>query len=463
VHSTPPAVTGSGTVGVVGGSGGGGPGGRGAGDYGSGDGDGTAAVAARGPGAGLAIADRFPYSYAVVDVEGSGLRARKDRVLSIAVVLLGPDGTAEGGWSTLLDPGCDPGPVHIHGLTRERLAGSPTFCQVFDQLAEMLAGRVLVAHNARYDWQMLASEAMRAGRSLTVEQRLCTWVLSRGLGLPVRDLKLATLAEHWGVAQTRPHDAADDAAVLALLLPRLLGVAAEQELELPLASCAGEIVAPFPGRGPRVPCAYVNPGRLDAVNSERPGAMSSERPGAVCTVGAALVQGMVTVFTGPSRMTREWLETAATDAGLKVTDRVSGSTSVLVTNDVSSGSRKARAALAREIPVVDEETFLRLLADVRPGVPRPQTVATDVDPPAAEPRAPLASSPAAARKPDTLAAAADRKPPTGRRRARPHEATAQPRVRVLRARHAEEDPGAGAGAGAGAVDAGVAGSAAAGR
>ncbi|MBL7630926.1 hypothetical protein I7412_27940 [Frankia sp. CN6] len=297
----------------------------------------------------------------MVDVEATGLRPRQDRVLSIGVVLLAPDGSVEHRWSTLLDPGCDPGPVHIHGLTREVLAGSPTFDQVQGQLAGLLANRVLVAHNARYDWAMLASEALRAGQALPVANRLCTWVLSRRLDLPVPDLKLGTLAAHWGVAQTRAHDAADDAAVLAALLPRLLRVAAEQELELPLTPCAAELPPPFPGRGPRIPCPYVNPGRLGAV-------------------AGGLAQGMVAVFTGPSRMPRERLETMATEAGLKVTDAVNGATSLLVTNDVGSGSRKARAALARDIPVVDEETFLRLLADIRPGVRRPLAVVTDPAP-----------------------------------------------------------------------------------
>src|SRR5690349_4755588 len=72
----------------------------------------------------------FAYDWALVDVETSGLMARRDRVLSIAVITLGPDGEQTGEFSTLLDPGCDPGPVDVHGLTAERLRGAPTFDQV---------------------------------------------------------------------------------------------------------------------------------------------------------------------------------------------------------------------------------------------------------------------------------------------------------------------------------------------
>ncbi len=73
------------------------------------------------------VAHRYPYGYAVVDVETSGLRAASDRVLQVAVTQMAADGSIESNWSTLLDPGCDPGPTHIHGLTRAKLQGAPQY------------------------------------------------------------------------------------------------------------------------------------------------------------------------------------------------------------------------------------------------------------------------------------------------------------------------------------------------
>ncbi len=181
----------------------------------------------------------FPHRYAVVDVETSGLSPRVDRVLSVAVVHVAADGTVEHSWSTLLDPGCDPGPVHIHGLTRERLAGSPTFGQIVDSLTSLLAGRVFVAHNAVFDWQMIAAEAGRADLRLPVDRRLCTRALARQLDLQLPNLKLATLAAHWGIPQRRAHEAGEDAAVLAALLPKLLRLAASRAVDLPLVTCNG--------------------------------------------------------------------------------------------------------------------------------------------------------------------------------------------------------------------------------
>jgi DNA polymerase III epsilon subunit-like protein len=86
----------------------------------------------------------YAYDWASVDVETSGLIARRDRVLSVAVITIGPDGEQTGGFSTLLDPG----PVDVHGLNVERLQGAPTFDQVAGWIGAMLQDRVRVAHNA---------------------------------------------------------------------------------------------------------------------------------------------------------------------------------------------------------------------------------------------------------------------------------------------------------------------------
>ncbi len=116
----------------------------------------------------------YAYDWALVDVETSGLVARRDRVLSVAVLTFGPDGVQNGEYSTLLNPGCDPGPVHVHGLTAERLSGAPTFGQVAGRIGALLQDRVMVAHNAQFDYDFLAHEFARARLYLPVSQRLCT-------------------------------------------------------------------------------------------------------------------------------------------------------------------------------------------------------------------------------------------------------------------------------------------------
>lgn len=312
------------------------------------------------------------HAWAVVDVETTGLHPGGSRVLSVAAMALDAAGRPAGPrFASLVDPGCDPGPVHVHGLTPERLAGAPQFDRIAPQLHEVLEGRILVAHNAAFDHGFLAAESARAGMKLPVQRRMCTLALSRRLGIDVPNHKLATLAEYWGVPQQRAHDAGDDTAVLSRVLTHSLLLAARLDLPLPLIDVDAKTApAAYPARIATVPCPWRHPGRLVA--------------------GAPLVQGMRLAITGPTVEPRVRLAERLTRAGLDVRDSVSRLTSVVVSNDATSGSRKATRARAEGIAVVDEATILRLLDDVRPGSP---VTAPDAGAPrprrAAVPRGPL--------------------------------------------------------------------------
>ncbi|WP_233526362.1 TerD family protein [Actinomadura spongiicola] len=294
----------------------------------------------------------YSLDWTVVDVETSGFRPSQHRVLSVALLAIGGDGQVTGRFSSLVDPGCDPGPVHVHGLTRQRLAGAPRFEEVAPDIAALLSGRVMVAHNARFDYDFLAHEFARAEVPLPVDRRLCTLALNRRLAPPTPDMRLGTLASHYGVVQRKAHDAADDTRVLAGVLNGSLAAAARLGLDLPLVPCPPRRTAQVPDhpeRVPKVPCAYRNPGRLAA--------------------GAPLVQGMKIAITGDTRTPRAELAARAAEAGLNVMSTVSRHTSALVTNHPGSPSTKSRRAAAEGVTLVDEPTFLRLLEDVRPGVP----------------------------------------------------------------------------------------------
>ncbi|MFI8303662.1 TerD family protein [Streptomyces sp. NPDC085927] len=307
----------------------------------------------------------YAYDWALVDVETSGLIARRDRVLSVAVITIGPDGEQTGEFSTLLNPGCDPGPVEVHGLTVEQLQGAPTFDQVAGRIGAMLQDRVLVAHNAQFDYDFLAYEFTRARMWLPVSQRLCTLALNRQVDPPTDDMKLGTLAAHYGVSQQRAHDALDDTRVLAGILRASLREAARIDLPLPLVTCPPRAESQFTPKPPKTPCAYRNPGRM--------------------APGGPLRQGMKVAITGETAHARAELVGRAVTAGLNLMTSVSRHTSVLVTNEPASDSAKARRALVEGVPVIDEQSFLRLLADVQPGTAHEATAVRGA--PVAEPEA----------------------------------------------------------------------------
>ncbi|TVL91792.1 TerD family protein [Streptomyces sp. SAJ15] len=336
----------------------------------------------------------YAFDWALVDVETSGLTPRQHRVLSIAVVTIGPDGEQTGEFSTLLNPGCDPGPVHVHGLTAERLRGAPTFEQVVGRVGALLEGRVMVAHNAQFDYDFLAHEFARAGSHLPVARRLCTLALNRRVDPPTSDMRLGTLAAHYGVPQTQAHDALDDTRVLAGILRASLREAARLDLALPLVACPPRQDPRFAPKPPKTPCAFRNPGRW--------------------APGGPLVQGMKISITGDTATSRAELVTRSVAAGLNVMGSVSRHTSALVTNDSGSGSAKARRAAAEGVPIIDEPTFLTLLGEVRPGTPheRPSAATPPHTPHSEPPAAPPATPPMPAPPTAATPAAPATVPPT---------------------------------------------------
>jgi DNA polymerase-3 subunit epsilon len=132
--------------------------------------------------------------FVVVDVETSGFDPIVARVLSVAALTLTADGSLEHSMCTLLNPGVDPGPTNIHGLTPAMLAGQPCYADIAEHLAPLLRGRVLVAHNAAFDYSFLAAEARRCDAELPVTSVLCTLELAALLDLGLGSLSLAALA-----------------------------------------------------------------------------------------------------------------------------------------------------------------------------------------------------------------------------------------------------------------------------
>ena len=149
--------------------------------------------------------------WAVIDVETSGFRPGSARVISLAVLALDAEGHVEQSVVSLLNPGVDPGPTHIHGLTAEMLEDQPQFSDIVGDVVELVRGRTLVAHNVAFDYGFLTAEAEMADVELPIDSVMCTVELARRLELGIDNLRLETLAAHWGVTQRRAHDAFDDA------------------------------------------------------------------------------------------------------------------------------------------------------------------------------------------------------------------------------------------------------------
>lgn len=299
-------------------------------------------------------ADEPGTGWAVVDVETSGFRPGQARVLSVAVLALDADGTVAESFSHLVNPGIDPGPTHVHGLTAEMLDGQPPFADIAGDVNALLAGRTLVAHNVAFDYGFLAAEAEIAGTQLQVDDVMCTVELARRLDLGLPNLRLETLAAHFGVTQTRAHDALDDARVLAQVLTPALARARERGVWLPVRPVTrrrwpnGRVthdeLRPLKALAPRLPCRYLNPGRYQR--------------------GRPLVQGMRVALSAECTRTHEELVERILHAGLAYSDVVDPNTSLVICN--AEAPEQGKGYLARElgVPTVSDEHFMACIDQV---------------------------------------------------------------------------------------------------
>ncbi len=170
--------------------------------------------------------------YAVVDVETTGMRPRRDdRITEIAVVHVdGPRRSVA--YASLVNPG-RPIPARIQALTSitdAMVSDAPTFPEIADEVLAALAGRVFVAHHARFDWAFVSAEIERARDFPVRMPRLCTVRLSRRLVPEIERRNLDTVTRYFGVEippEVR-HRAQGDAEATAAVLQRLIGRAQER-------------------------------------------------------------------------------------------------------------------------------------------------------------------------------------------------------------------------------------------
>jgi DNA polymerase-3 subunit epsilon len=165
--------------------------------------------------------------YAVIDVETTGLRTNwHDRIVEIAVVQLDAAGRVEREWCSLVNPGRDLGPQHIHGITAAEARRAPTFEQVAGRVVTLLRGRVCVAHNVAFDAAFLSAEYARLGVEVPLGRQtaLCTMYLA-GQFLPAAGRGLVDCCQVAGITLDRAHSALHDGRAAASLLAHYLAVA----------------------------------------------------------------------------------------------------------------------------------------------------------------------------------------------------------------------------------------------
>lgn len=161
------------------------------------------------------------HGFAVLDFETTGF-SRHDRVIEIGVVLLDANCRVERTWQTLVQPNRGFDNSDVHGITPTNLVGAPTFEHVARRFAEVLNGRVIVAHNASFEYKFLTNEFGRLGVELADGNWLLdTMVLARQF-MPGQPVSLKNVLSIMGIENRAAHTALADAEATAAVLQRFV-------------------------------------------------------------------------------------------------------------------------------------------------------------------------------------------------------------------------------------------------
>ncbi|WP_232023478.1 exonuclease domain-containing protein [Thiomicrorhabdus aquaedulcis] len=158
-----------------------------------------------------------------VDVETTGGKHQKDFITEIAVLHI-YKGEWVSTWHSLIKPPISIAPwiTNITGISNAMVANAPSFEEVAHDLAALLNGKILVAHNARFDYGFIKSEFKRQGIDYRANT-LCTVKLSRALFKQHARHSLDHIIKRFDLDCPNRHRALDDAKVLWAffqLLPR---------------------------------------------------------------------------------------------------------------------------------------------------------------------------------------------------------------------------------------------------
>jgi DNA polymerase-3 subunit epsilon len=160
--------------------------------------------------------------FAVIDLETTGGNHNSERIIEIGIVL--HDGKHKiGEYTTLINPEKEiSGFISTFtGITNAMVKNAPKFADVADTILELLEGKIVVAHNAKFDYNFIKSEFRRLNIPFT-KKNICTVQLSRKIFPSHKSHSLGNICRDLGIVVDNRHRAFGDAAATALLLEKLI-------------------------------------------------------------------------------------------------------------------------------------------------------------------------------------------------------------------------------------------------
>ncbi|HFI0165778.1 TPA: bifunctional DnaQ family exonuclease/ATP-dependent helicase [Streptococcus suis] len=158
--------------------------------------------------------------YAVVDLEATGTGADA-KIIQIGIVLV-ENGEIIDSYATDINPYelLDDHIKNLTGITDQQLSQAPDFGQVASTIYDMIGDAIFVAHNVKFDANLLAEALFFEGYEL-LTPRVDTVELSQLFFPTFEKYSLGNLAEHLELGLDQAHTAISDAMATARLLIKI--------------------------------------------------------------------------------------------------------------------------------------------------------------------------------------------------------------------------------------------------
>lgn len=160
--------------------------------------------------------------FAVVDIEATGGSPKQGRIIEVAIVVHNGQRVIEE-FSSLVNPETkiDPFVTALTGISNAMVEDAPTFKDLSTKIHQLTEGRIIVAHNSRFDYGFLRQEFKRIGKRFQ-RKNLCTVTMSKALLPGHSSYSLGKLCADLNIPVKNRHRALGDAAATAVLLEKLL-------------------------------------------------------------------------------------------------------------------------------------------------------------------------------------------------------------------------------------------------
>src|SRR5262245_7442702 len=163
----------------------------------------------------------------VIDTKTTGLDPAEARIVEIAAIQILRGRLSDQMFCSLVSPDVSipAAATAIHYIDDAKVAGAPSFSQVWPTLIDFIGGAVVIGHSIGFDLALLQRECKRAGLAFHQPRALDTRLLAEIVEPTLADYTIESLASWLCVQTAERHSAKEDAIaaarIFAALVPKL--------------------------------------------------------------------------------------------------------------------------------------------------------------------------------------------------------------------------------------------------